>query len=122
MSAEGVPGHREIAAVCGYSTATVSRALSGHPRVKEATRLAVLRTAQKLGYRNDPRLAYLSQRRWKSGRSSGSVKICALVDSFTYSEEARGKFRELEDSAALYGYELEYLRVESVSGEGQLQN
>jgi LacI family transcriptional regulator len=44
-------GIRELAAACGVSVATVSRALNGHPEVSEATRRQVRETAERLGYR-----------------------------------------------------------------------
>jgi LacI family transcriptional regulator len=44
-------GIRELAAACGVSVATVSRALNGHPEVSEATRRQVRETADRLGYR-----------------------------------------------------------------------
>ncbi len=40
----------DIAAALGVTPSTVSRALSGSPRVKEETRLAVERMAAALGY------------------------------------------------------------------------
>ncbi|MGB7983258.1 MAG: LacI family DNA-binding transcriptional regulator [Candidatus Nanopelagicales bacterium] len=41
---------RDVAALAGVSTATVSRALHGHPAISEATRLKVTRAAATLGY------------------------------------------------------------------------
>lgn len=118
MSEKRLPGHREIAAACGFSTATVSRALAGHPGVRESTKQAVQRAARALGYQTDPRMAALSQRRWQSGRSSGTVKILVLVDSFTFSEKNAPKFAVLNEAATGYGYELEYLVAEKVIGLG----
>jgi len=45
--------HRELAEACGVSTATISRALSGHPQVRNEVREQILREAQRLGYRPD---------------------------------------------------------------------
>ncbi len=41
---------RDVAALAGVSTATVSRALHGHPAISEATRLKVAQAATQLGY------------------------------------------------------------------------
>lgn len=42
---------KDVAASAGVSIATVSRALAGSPRVAEATRQRVRRTAERMGYR-----------------------------------------------------------------------
>ncbi len=42
-----------IAATCGVSASTVSRALSGHTAVREATRRRIVAAARKLGYRRN---------------------------------------------------------------------
>jgi DNA-binding LacI/PurR family transcriptional regulator len=44
---------KDVARLSGVSAATVTRALQGHPRVLEATRLRVEEAAQELGYRPD---------------------------------------------------------------------
>ncbi len=41
---------RDVAALAGVSTATVSRALHGHPAISETTRLKVQQAAAQLGY------------------------------------------------------------------------
>ena len=41
----------DIAARLGISTATVNRALTGKPRVKDETRKLVLQTAEEMGFR-----------------------------------------------------------------------
>lgn len=43
-------GIRDVALCAGVSTATVSRALSNHPRVAPATRIRIIATAEVLGY------------------------------------------------------------------------
>lgn len=50
---------RQLATHLGVSTATVSRSLRDDPRISKAMRLSVLKAAQKLGYRRDPRMAQL---------------------------------------------------------------
>ena len=45
---------RDVAALAGVSTATVSRALHGHPAISEATRVKVEQAALQLGYTMAP--------------------------------------------------------------------
>lgn len=42
---------KHIAQATGFSISTISRALSGHPRISEATRTTIQRAAHELGYR-----------------------------------------------------------------------
>ena len=50
---------RDIGEHLGISHATVSRALRNDPRITEAVRLKVVKAANKLGYKRDPKLAQL---------------------------------------------------------------
>lgn len=50
---------RDVAAHLGISHATVSRALRKDPRITETVRLSVVKAANKLGYKRDPKLAAL---------------------------------------------------------------
>lgn len=50
---------RDVAAHLGISHATVSRALRNDPRITEAVRLSVVKAANKLGYKRDPKMAEL---------------------------------------------------------------
>src|ERR1700755_3603416 len=47
------PSLSSIAAACGVSAATVSRALSGHPLVHVGTRRRILAQARRHGYRRN---------------------------------------------------------------------
>jgi DNA-binding LacI/PurR family transcriptional regulator len=58
------PTQRELAQRLGLTQAAVSLALRGSERVSPATRARVSDLARNLGYRLDPALAALSQRRW----------------------------------------------------------
>ena len=53
----------DIAARLGISTATVNRALTGKPRVKEETRNLVLQTAEEMGFRPNTLARSLGRRR-----------------------------------------------------------
>lgn len=50
---------RDVAAHLGISHATVSRALRNDPRITESVRLSVVKAANKLGYKRDPKMAEL---------------------------------------------------------------
>ena len=68
------PSLREIAERAGVSTMTVSRALRGLPKVSEARRAHILKIAEEMGYRPDPRIsqlmAHLRQGRAAAGTST----------------------------------------------------
>lgn len=53
----------DIAARLGISTATVNRALTGKPRVKEETRSLVLQTAEEMGFKPNSLARSLARRR-----------------------------------------------------------
>lgn len=50
MQSPAKPTLRQLATACGISSATASRALSGHPNVRTELREQVLAVAQRLGY------------------------------------------------------------------------
>lgn len=60
------PTQREVSQACGYSQSTVSRALKNDRRIQSDVRKAIQDTATQLGYRLNPHLTSLSERRWKS--------------------------------------------------------
>jgi len=62
------PTLRDVAHAAGVGLATASRALSGHPRCAVVTRQRVRAIARALGYRPDPGISALAQRRL--GRST----------------------------------------------------
>ena len=50
---------RDLASHLGISHSTVSRALRNDPRITESVRLSVIKAANKLGYKRDPKLSQL---------------------------------------------------------------
>ena len=60
---------RDVAAVCGYTVNTVSRALRGDPRLPESTREKIRRTAVQMGYIRNSLASTL-----RSGRS-GNIAV-----------------------------------------------
>lgn len=80
----------DIAARLGISTATVNRALTGKPRVKEETRRLVLKTAAEMGFKPNTLARSLARRR---------LKLAVL--GFTSFPEFHGQFlRGARDAGA----------------------
>jgi DNA-binding LacI/PurR family transcriptional regulator len=75
------PGMTDVARLAGVSAQTVSRALSGHPNVREHTRAKVLAAVEELGYRKNDAARMLS-----SGRSR-TLGVVVLETMF-YSRSA----------------------------------
>lgn len=105
-----VLNHRDLAAACGVSTATISRALGDSPHVRPEIREKVRSMARELGYQPDPRLALLSRRRWERGRKSDSVVLAVLTDRYT--TQRKEKFRDLTAEGARLGYTIERIQLE----------
>ena len=57
---------RDIAEAAGVGRTAVSLALRGSPGVAEATRLRIVEVATQLGYVEDPLIARIAERRWKT--------------------------------------------------------
>jgi LacI family transcriptional regulator len=73
---------KDVAAELGLSPSTVSRGLSGHSHVNEATRASILRTAARLGYQPN---AIASALRKRSTRTIGLVVPSIVNDFFALS-------------------------------------
>lgn len=92
-----MPSIKDVAKIAGVSTATVSRVLANHPRIKEETRQRVLDAVEQLNYR--PNLIARSLRVQKS------AKIGLVVS------DIRNPFftaigRAVEDAAYEQGYSV----------------
>lgn len=83
--------YADIAAAVGVSKTTVSRALTNHAEVSEATRQKVLEAARTLGYRHDPALSSLMRYRWPGGRSTGVATIAYVYPQHTQAEHRAQK-------------------------------
>ena len=75
----------DVAQAAGVSTATVSRALRGHPYVAEATRQRILRIADDLHY-----VANANAARLASGQSRTIGLLAPLLTSWYTSEIVAG--------------------------------
>jgi LacI family transcriptional regulator len=103
---------RQIAKQAKLSVATVSYALRGHPKVPESTKERVLKIANSLGFRPNPRVAALMAH-IRNSRGPGEGERIAFVWVHTSEAESRGNallqtVREGAQRRALqYGYEME---------------
>lgn len=87
----------DVAAMANVSTATVSRALRGLPRVSEATRKRVLEVAQELGYVASPSASGLA-----SGRTKTVGVLVPFVDRWYFGHAIEGIDQVLREN----GYNL----------------
>ncbi|MFA3783711.1 LacI family DNA-binding transcriptional regulator [Melioribacteraceae bacterium 4301-Me] len=86
---------KEIARLANVSIATVSRALSGSPKVKEETRQLILKIAKELNYNPN-----LLARNFVKGKSNLIALILPDITDEFFSEIIRG----VDDTAFLSGY------------------
>lgn len=85
------PTLKEIAAATGYSTATVSRALSGSPKITPEAKRAVLGCARRIGYRTECR------------------RVALIVPGFQFDGYFGGVLRRLAAELGRHGYSIEVL-------------
>ncbi|WOO41017.1 LacI family DNA-binding transcriptional regulator [Rubellicoccus peritrichatus] len=98
---------RDIARESGVSLATVSRALRDDPITAEATREKVQAFAKKLGYRPDPAMQVLIERRWHGRRTNEGMNIAFIFDGRgSNAEVSRGWYQRFRESADALGYIL----------------
>lgn len=108
----GYPTTREIAAAVGVHQTTVSLALRNHPRIPLTTRLKIRKVAEKLGYRQDPRITELMHHLRLRRSQDKAEAIAYISDTRTrHSWHPHGTyFDQLEGArhrAAQLGYRLE---------------
>lgn len=96
----------ELARRAGVSQAAVSFALHGKPGVSEATRQRILELARELGYRADPALEALVERRWRNRTAPTAERIGILRNTRT-NPLHHVLFRSAEDRARQLGYGVE---------------
>lgn len=108
-------GMAEVARKLGLSASTVSRALSGHPRIPEPTRRRVREAATSLGYRIDASASNLRTRQ---------TRTIAVVIPLTHATRQRLSdpfFLEMlgfiGDELALRGYSMLLSKITQPSGE-----
>lgn len=92
-----MPGIQSVADLAGVSTATVSRALSGNGHVSVATRAAVLKAAEDLGYVVSSNASSLA-----TGRTKNIGVVIPFLNRWFYSAVLDGA----EDALISHGYDL----------------
>ncbi|WP_309396060.1 LacI family DNA-binding transcriptional regulator [Cerasicoccus maritimus] len=98
---------RDVAKEAGVSLATVSRALRDDPSTAEKTRKHVQGVAEKLGYRPDPALQVLIERRWRGRRADEGLNLCFLYNSESADAPvAARQFKRFKASSKALGYTL----------------
>lgn len=108
------PTIRTLAAHAGVSSATVSLALRGHPRISAGTRKRVQRAALELGYRPDPQVAKLMLHLRLARNPTYQASIAALTtvpvgDETAYMAEI---IRSARSRAERLGYGFTLFRLE----------
>lgn len=103
---------RDIAQKAGVHYTTVSRALSGHPSIPEATKKRIRDIAKELGYVPDPMLSALSAYRTRLGPHAFQGNLAWVTNGRTRDElevhEIFNLYREgARRRAAELGYSLE---------------
>ncbi|WP_343706711.1 LacI family DNA-binding transcriptional regulator [Flavobacterium sp.] len=87
----------DIAEKLNITAATVSRALNNNPKIKEATRELVIRTAAEMNYKQNKLALAL-----KSGRSNNIGVIVPRIDSNFFASVIRG----IEEELYPHGYQV----------------
>ncbi len=102
---------RDVAAHLGISHATVSRALRSDPRITESVRQKVVKAANKLGYKRDPKLSQLMTH-LRASKQRAFQGILAWVTDHDLCEPAEITphllyWESAEKRASELGYKLE---------------
>jgi DNA-binding LacI/PurR family transcriptional regulator len=100
---KGKPTLVEVAAEAGVALGTASRAMSGHPSVREDTRRRVQAAARRLGYETN-RLA-------RSLRSGSSMFIGVIVPDIAHGFYARS-LKAMQDVLEAEGYQVLVMNTE----------
>ncbi|WP_309380249.1 LacI family DNA-binding transcriptional regulator [Cerasicoccus frondis] len=110
------PTLRQIAQKCGVSAMTVSRALRNHPEIQMETRRRILREAEKMGYRPDPRVSSLMVQ-LKGGKQNQDVNTICYLTSYPTANKWRSypftvnAYNGAASRADQLGYRLEHLSL-----------
>lgn len=100
----------------GVSTATVSMALRGDPRISKTTHDKVLRAAKALHYQPDPMLSALIARRDRNKPRRTFANLAGLVDDFWYDSKdtywLEKIIQGMGEAAARLGYQFEIMHLQ----------
>ena len=108
----------DVARQYGCSRATVSLALSGHPRISDKVRREIVALADRLGYRPDPSLSMLARDRFARRPAGFRAVLAYLVHpKVRYSNQLR-HLAVVQRCAARNGYHVERFDLSRyISGE-----
>ncbi len=96
---------RDVAAAAKVGLATASRALRNDPTTAKATSSHVQAVAHTLGYRPDPGMSLLIERRWRGRRAQDSFNIGFIYDSKSpLAARAKEQYQKYKNAAANLGY------------------
>lgn len=108
---------RDIAKQLGVSHSAISLAMRDHPRVSQALKEKVRRTAEALGYQPDPMLAALAH--YRRDKSSKPITAClGWINAWPRPEELHALkefhcyWNGAHAAAAKFGYRLEEFRLD----------
>ncbi len=98
---------RDVAAAAKVGLATASRALRNDPKTSKTTIARVKAVAEKLGYRPDPGLSRLIERRWYGNRAGSAANLGFIYDSNnSLATDAQEDYVKYKSMAERLGYTL----------------
>ncbi len=99
---------RDVAATARVGLATASRALRDDPSTAAKTRVHVKKVAQELGYRPDPSMSQLIERRWRGKNSRTGINLGYIYNSKGHTGNVvEFDYQEVyKDAASALGYSL----------------
>lgn len=112
------PTVRSIARASGFSVATVSEALRGTSRVKEATRKAIIAEAERQGYAHNALIGDVMSRMRRSQTMDYSGNI-AVLETASYRERRKNNRWHMEvlkgarERAEQQGFKLEFFLLDT---------
>lgn len=105
------PSLRDVAREAGVSVSTVSLALRGDPRVKDARRREIIEIADRLGYAADPALSRLASQKWVGQKGRPSETLVYVVWGKSSEPGSRAShlsfLRGIQERGAELGYRVE---------------
>ncbi len=99
----------QVARLAGVSKSTAQRALAGDAWVSPETRQAIEGAAARLGWRRDPALSALAERRWGGGRRQSGLIM--LADGGAVGAGDSPAWNGMSEAAERLGYDLGAARI-----------
>ncbi len=98
---------RDVAKKAGVGLATASRAMRDDPATKQATREKVKKVAAKMGYRPDPGMTHLIERRWQGKRHQKDMNVGYIYNGAGETGDVcRAEYQIYKNVAHEMGYAL----------------